>query len=69
MHVAYRQLIDRRLPLVERACTSKSVFGSRREASQRARRGRHTDGSLRPYRCPHCTAWHLGHRRFAFGPV
>ncbi len=67
MQVAYRDLIDRRLPRVERGCTSKSAFVSRREASTIARHGRHRDGSLKPYRCRFCELWHLGHRRDAFG--
>ena len=67
MQVAYRDLIDRRIPLVERGCTSKAAYDSRREAKNRARHGRHMDGSLRPYHCDHCGAWHLGHRRRAFG--
>ena len=63
MQVAYRELIDRRLPLIERGCTSKAAYASRREAGAIARHGRHTDGTLRPYRCASCASWHLGHRR------
>jgi hypothetical protein len=69
MQVAYRYLIDRRPPRVERGCTSKSAFVSRREASTMARHGRNRDGSLKPYRCRLCELWHLGHRRHAFGPA
>jgi hypothetical protein len=67
MQVAYRDLIDRRLPLVERSCTSKAAFVSRREASSLARHGRHSDGAMKPYHCRVCDFWHLGHRRGAFG--
>lgn len=63
MQVVYRELIDRRLPLVERGCTSKSAYASRREANSIVRHGRHMDGTLRPYRCGLCESWHLGHRR------
>jgi hypothetical protein len=67
LQVEYRDLIYRRMPLIERSCTSKSMFTSRREANQRARHSRGTDGSLRPYHCDNCGGWHLGHRRHAFG--
>ena len=67
MQVAYRDLIDRRIPLLERGCTSKIAYDSRREANHRARHGRHMDGALRPYHCSNCGLWHLGHRRRAFG--
>jgi hypothetical protein len=67
MQVAYRDLVDRRLPRVERGCTSKSAYNSRREASTMSRHGRHKDGSLKPYRCRVFGLWHLGHRRHAFG--
>jgi hypothetical protein len=59
----YRQFINRDLPLVERGCTSKSLFVSRGEARSAARHGQRQDGSLRPYRCRTCSGWHLGHPR------
>jgi hypothetical protein len=59
--IPYRELINRNLPLVERGCTSKAMFISRREARSRVRNGRHQDGSVRPYRCRYCAWWHLGH--------
>lgn len=59
----YRQLVSRDLPLQERACTSKVVFVSRRDALSRARHGRMGYVGLRPYRCEWCDGWHLGHRR------
>jgi hypothetical protein len=59
----YRMFIDRDLPLIERGCTSKVAFESRRAARSRSRHGRHQDGSLAPYHCRYCGAWHLGHRR------
>ena len=62
----YRALIERPLSPIERACTSKVGYGSRREARTRARHGRHQDGTLRPYHCGNCGEWHLGHRRRAF---
>jgi hypothetical protein len=61
----YRHYINRDLPLVERACTSKAGYDSRREASNRVRHGSHSDGSLAPYHCRWCERWHLGHRRHA----
>jgi len=64
----YRQLINRDLPIRERACESKAAYLSRREAGTRARTSRRTDGSLAPYRCRFCTLWHLGHRRHRHGP-
>jgi hypothetical protein len=59
----YRQLINRDLPIIERGCTSKTVFVSRREARSWVRNGRRSDGSLDPYHCGVCGQWHLGHRR------
>jgi hypothetical protein len=61
--VDYHLFINRNLPLVERGCTSKALFTSRREAQTMARNGKHTDGRLRPYHCEACGGWHLGHRR------
>lgn len=61
--VDYRQFVNRNLPLVERGCTSKSVFVSRAEARSRGLRGTRFDGTLKPYHCRHCGEWHLGHRR------
>jgi hypothetical protein len=58
----YRRFINRDLPIRERACASKAVYLSRREARATAR-GRRMDGSLNPYRCRFCSLWHLGHRR------
>ena len=63
MITAYRDLIDRQLPRIERSCTSKVAYAARREAASYARHGRHQDGSLRPYHCTYCDGWHLGHRR------
>ena len=60
--IDYRQFVNRDLPLLERGCTSKAVYLSRREARSTGRHGRSQDGSLRPYRCHHCDGWHLGHR-------
>jgi hypothetical protein len=59
----YRTLINRNLPLVERACTSKAAYVSQREARFVSRHGRHGNGQLEPYRCGNCDLWHLGHRR------
>ncbi|HEY8868203.1 MAG TPA: hypothetical protein VIM30_02290 [Candidatus Limnocylindrales bacterium] len=61
MTTDYRQFINRDLPLVERGCTSKISFESRREAKSVSRRG--GDGRLRPYHCGNCESWHLGHAR------
>src|SRR5438067_6541720 len=47
--LAYRQLINRDLPKVERSCTSKAMFISRREAVSSTRRGHRGDGALHPY--------------------
>lgn len=63
--IPYRQFINRDLPPVERGCTSKAVYISRREARSTSRHGRGQDGSLRPYRCRFCDGWHLGHPRRA----
>jgi hypothetical protein len=59
----YHQLINRHLPMIERGCTSKALFVSRREALSLARHGRRRDGRLRPYQGTTCGGWHLGHRR------
>ena len=63
MALEYRQFINRDLPRVERACTSKALFLSRNEARSLVRTGRHNDGQVKPYHCRHCDGWHLGHRR------
>jgi hypothetical protein len=61
--LTYRSFINRDLPQRERACESKAVFISRREARSLIAHGRRVDGGLRPYRCRFCAGWHLGHRR------
>lgn len=61
--MSYRDYINRILPPLERSCTSKARFGSRREALRQRRRGRWTNDILRPYRCCSCSGWHLGHAR------
>jgi len=61
--VSYRQFINRELPPLDRGCTSKAVFVSRREAQTSTRRNVRSDGSLRPYHCRHCDGWHMGHPR------
>jgi hypothetical protein len=66
MLAVYRTLIERPRSPIERGCTSKVTYTSRREARTRSRDGRHADGSLQPYHCPNCGAWHLGHRRGTF---
>lgn len=63
MQTMYRELVDRRLPPVERGCLSKVRYSSQREARAVVRHGRHQDGSLKPYRCDFCAEWHLGHSR------
>lgn len=59
----YRLLINRDLPLRERACESKAVYASRGEARSLIRHGRRNDGGMKPYRCSFCAMWHIGHRR------
>jgi hypothetical protein len=59
--VDYRTLINRDLPYVERACTSKVGFVTRGEARQVARHGRRSEGRLESYHCWNCGSWHLGH--------
>jgi hypothetical protein len=62
MTADYRQFINRDLPLVERGCTSKVAFESRREAGVVSHRAG-GNGRLRPYHCRNCEGWHLGHSR------
>jgi hypothetical protein len=62
MSIDYHEFINRDLPIRERACTSKTVFFSRREAKALTRHGRRTDG-VKPYHCRWCDHWHLGHSR------
>ena len=59
----YLAYVNRQLPRLERGCTSKAAFGTRREAKAYARQGRLQDGSLSPYHCGYCDLWHLAHRR------
>ena len=59
--VDYRMLINRDLPIEERACTSKVWFVTRTEARQVARHGRRSNGRLESYHCRNCGYWHLGH--------
>jgi hypothetical protein len=65
----YRLLIGRSSSPIERGCMSKISYSSRRDARSTSRHGRHQDGSLAPYHCANCGAWHLGHRRRAFRNV
>ena len=58
---AYTLLVERPTDRVERSCSSKIPYASRRDARARVRGGRHEDGTLRPYHCQFCDAWHLGH--------
>ena len=62
MTVDYHLFINRDLPIRERACTSKAVFFSRREAKSVTRQRRIAPG-LKPYHCRWCDRWHLGHAR------
>ncbi|HJW21517.1 MAG TPA: hypothetical protein VJ506_03720 [Candidatus Limnocylindrales bacterium] len=57
----YRLLINRDLPFMQRGCSSKVGFVSRREARTAVRRGRHGNPQLDPYHCRWCGLWHLGH--------
>jgi hypothetical protein len=59
----YRTLINRDLPIVERACTSKAAYVSRGEARAYLRHSRRSDGGMAPYLCRHCDLWRLGHSR------
>jgi hypothetical protein len=59
---AYTLLVERPTNHLERFCSSKISYASRREARARVRGGRNQDGTLRPYHCQFCDAWHLGHR-------
>jgi hypothetical protein len=61
--LAYRQFINRDLPIRDRACESKAVYVTRGEARQHLRTGRLMDGAMKPYRCGFCYMWHVGHRR------
>lgn len=60
---AYTVLVERPTNRVERSCSSKIPYATRREARARVRGGRNQDGTLRPYRCQFCDEWHLGHGR------
>jgi hypothetical protein len=63
--LAYRQFINRDLPIRERACDTKAVYLTRCEARSHLRTGRRMDGAMKPYHCHYCTLWHVGHRRRA----
>jgi len=60
---AYRSFVERPRNQMSRRCSSKSAFVTRREALSLSHHGRHQDGTLQAYHCPHCDLWHLGHRR------
>ena len=60
---AYTLLVERPTNRIERSCSSKIPYASRREARARVRDGRNQDGTLRPYHCQFCDLWHLGHSR------
>ena len=49
--------------LQRRGCTSKVPFASRREASHYAKMvtNRYGGGTVRPYSCPNCGKFHIGH--------
>ena len=59
--MGYRQFINRNLPLQDRGCSSKAVYVTRSEAKSLVRHGRRGYAGLKPYRCPWCEGWHLGH--------
>ena len=61
--IGYRELINRNLPIQDRACLSKAVYVSRAEAKATMRHGHHGYAGLHPYRCRWCFGWHLGHAR------
>ena len=63
MSLAYRAFINRELPIVERACTSKTSYVSQSEARNLLRHGRHAGSGMEPYHCQFCGFWHVGHRR------
>jgi len=44
-----------------KACQGKVRYPSQPDAIAAARRGRTRGHWLLGYRCPHCTAWHIGH--------
>ena len=48
--IAYTELVERPTNRVERSCSSKIPYATRREARARVRGGRNQDGTLRPYR-------------------
>jgi hypothetical protein len=62
MIAEYREYIERPRDPMQRGCIEKAAYPSRRGALQFARHGRRQDGTLRPYHCANCDAWHLGHR-------
>jgi hypothetical protein len=51
-------LLERR----DRCFTGKTAFATKR-AAREARHGIHERTSMRPFRCPFCAQFHLGHRR------
>ena len=46
------------------ACPSrKIVYTTREMAAAAEKRGGSWGKGLKPYKCPHCSSWHLGHRK------
>jgi hypothetical protein len=46
-----------------RQCIGKLGYSSKAKAKRHGRRAEGTIGRLFAYRCPHCSLFHLGHRR------
>lgn len=42
-------------------CEGKRKYSTKDDAKSAARRSERSLGRMKPYRCPHCDAWHLGH--------
>lgn len=43
-------------------CDGKVAYVDKATAKRAARKTEYRLGRMRPYRCPHCGAWHIGHK-------
>lgn len=49
----------------ERQCVGKAKYPDKARAKKALKRSRSLVGrrdDIMPYRCPHCSSWHLGHK-------
>ncbi len=46
-----------------RQCDGKRRYERKADAKRAIRSAEQSFGRMHPYRCPHCSVWHIGHDR------